>query len=344
MTPASNPELAPGGLAADPGERRSRCRWSALGALLFGFAGHAASGGEVATDPQATLDRMARAAQTLNYDGTFVYSNGGKMQSMRIIHRAEKDGERERLVALSGAAREVLRDRERVTCILPDSQSVVVAKSRPRDFPHSPLFDPGTGFARFYTMSIGYGERIAGRHTQLVTVEPRDRYRYGYRLWMDRETGLLLKSELVDENGEVAEQLVYTHIELPESIPDALLEPEVSGAGYTWYRDASGTAERGARPAGEPAWLPEGFDMSNHARDPILESRTPVEHLVFSDGLASLSVFIERLDEAATPLRGLDSMGAVHAFGSVVNGYQITVVGEVPAATVTRVAESMARR
>ena len=84
--------------------------------------------------------------------------------------------------------------------------------------------------------------------------------------------------------------------------------------------------------------------MSDHARDPILESRDPVEHLVYSDGLASLSVFIERLSTTGKPLDGLDSMGAVHAYGAMVDEFQITVVGEVPAATVTRVAGSVTRR
>lgn len=336
-------------ISADPVGGPRPLPWlPALGGLLCALIYHAAMAGESSGDPQERLDRMARAAQSLNYDGIFVYSNGAKMQSMRIIHRSDEDGERERLVALSGAAREVLRDRERVTCILPDKQSVVVAKSRPQEFLHSPLFDTRTGFGRFYDMSVRPGERIAGRHTELVTVEPRDRYRYGYRLWTDRETGLLLKSELVDENGAVAERLVYTNIELPETIPDELLEPEISGAGFTWYRDESAEAADPSRPAGEPTWfphwLPEGFAMSDHARAPILDSRDPVEHLVFSDGLASLSVFIERLETAGKPLDGLDSMGAVNAYGSMLEGFQITVVGEVPAETVTRVAGSVARR
>lgn len=337
--------------AARPGQIRSGAWLSALSGLLWALMTQAAAAGDAAESPQKSLDRMTRAAQSLNYDGTFVYSNGAKMQSMRIIHRSGEEGERERLVALSGAAREVLRDRERVTCILPDSQSVVVAKSRPRQFPHSKLFDSETGFARFYTLSVRGGGRIAGRETRLVTVEPRDVFRYGYRLWLDRDTDLLLKSELVDENGDVAEQLVYTNIALPESIPDELLEPGISGDGYTWYRDEPGESSAGTEAAREsaepgwiPGWLPEGFTMSDHARDPILESRDPVEHLVYSDGLASLSVFIERLSTTGKPLDGLDSMGAVHAYGAMVDEFQITVVGEVPAATVTRVAGSITRR
>jgi sigma-E factor negative regulatory protein RseB len=335
------------GLAGCCGQRRSRAWKSLFGAALCSVFANAVLAGQGSDDAQKSLDRMAKAAQTLNYDGTFVYRNGATMQSMRIIHRFGEEGERERLVALSGAAREVIRDRERVTCILPDRQSVVVAKSRQRQFPHSKLFQSGSGFARYYTLRVAGGERIAGRHTQLVTVEPHDRFRYGYRLWMDQDSGLLLKSELVDEHAEIVEQLVYTNIALPESIPDELLEPEISGAGYTWYgdeKDDSASPGSTAEPGWLPTWLPNGFELLDQARDPILSSRDPVEHLLFSDGLASLSIFIERLDTTSEPLDGLDNMGAMNAFGSMVDDLQITVVGEVPAATVERVAASVSRR
>lgn len=316
-----------------------------LGGLLCALFSSPSVAGAADDDPQQSINRMVQASQTMNYDGTFVYRNGATMQSMRIIHRFGADGERERLVALSGAAREVLRDRERVTCILPDRQSVVVAKSRPRSFPHSKLFESDAGYAGFYTLSVHGGERIAGRHTKLVAVNPHDRFRYGYRLWMDLDTGLLLKSELINEHDEVVEQLVYTNIDLPAVISDKLLEPEISGAGYTWYRDDEvAPAATGGEPGWYPDWLPDGFALNNHTRDTILSSSDPVEHLVFSDGLASLSIFIERLDTASKPLAGLDSMGAVNAYGSMLDGFQITVVGEVPAATVERVAGSIAKR
>ena len=242
----------------------------------------------------------------------------------------------------------MLRDSERVVCILPDRQSVVVTKSRPRTFPYSKLFDSNSGFARFYALSVARGERIAGRYTKLVVVDPYDRFRYGYRLWMDRDTGLLLKSELIDVRGEIVEQLVYTSIDLPAEIPDELLEPEISGAGYTWYNSDQAELVAGSGVGAEanwyPGWLPDGFEPHDPARDSILSSRDAVVHLAFSDGLASVSVFIERLDAASAALDGLDSVGAVNAYGSMVADIQITVVGEVPAATVTRIAASIAKR
>ena len=345
---ACHPRPAPFGEGLSARCSVSRAWLTALSGLLCAAFANAGVAGESAANPQQYLDRMVRAAQTLNYDGTFVYRNGATIQSMRIIHRFGSEGERERLVAMSGAAREVIRDRERVTCILPDSQSVVVAKSRPATFPHSKLFESDADFGRFYALSVHKGERIAGRHTELVAVEAKDKFRYGYRLWMDRDTDLLLKSELIGAHTEIVEQLVYTNIDWPAEISDELLEPEISGAGYTWYkdepRDPATVSEAVAEPGWYPQWLPDGFQLRDHARDPILASRDPVEHLVFSDGLASVSVFIERLDTTSAPLDGLSSMGAVNAFGSMVGDFQITVVGEVPAATVERVATSITRR
>lgn len=344
MTPPDSAESSRGDPCRVPDP--APLRFGTLGPLLWAAAVGVSALGGVAAAPQSAeewLDHMAKAAQTLNYDGTFVYRNGVSIQSMRLIHRYDDHGERERLVALSGVAREVLRDSERVTCILPDNQAVVVGKSRPRTFPYSRLFDTAEGFARYYALSSRPGERVADRHTVLVIVDPLDGFRYGYRLWADRDTGLLLKSELVGAAGEAIEQIVYTNISMPPEIPDKLLEPETSGAGYTWYRNESETrvsAEPSSSPW-QPRWLPEGFVLQDHALDPMKKDAKPVEHMVFSDGLASVSLFIERLDSAAEPLNGLSTMGAVNAFGSMVNGHQITVVGEVPATTVERIAASI---
>lgn len=291
------------------------------------------------------LEKMARASQSLNYDGTFVYRNGDRMESMRIIHRAAPGGERERMFSLTGAAREVLRDSEKVTCILPDNQSVVVTKSRPRSVTLR-VFDPRDGFAKHYELSSQPGERVAGRKTALIKVKPKDEYRYGYRLWLDRVTGLLLKSELVGDAGRALEQIVYTDIKMPATIPDELLEPAISGDGFTWYTD-NDPLTPAAMSTAEPwsvGWLPDGFDISERVVDPTSLSRMPMEHLVYSDGLASISVFIERLTSATEGINGHSNMGAINAYGRVEDDYQITVVGEVPSITVERVADSVERR
>ena len=295
---------------------------------------------------------MVRASRSLDYIGTFVYRNGSSIQSMKIIHRADTHGSRERLVALSGSAREVIRDGQRVTCILPDDRVVVIAKRRSGSLYPSTVFEPeielDSGIAEFYSLESSGTERVADREANVIDVRPKDRYRYGFRLAVGRETGLLLKLELLDNDSRALEQIVYTHLELPQSIPDDALEPRISDAGFTRY-------EVDAREGGEHVpdvrtqewtigWLPAGFRMAGESYGPIQPGRDSVDHRVYSDGLASLSIFIERGLDAGGRIEGSSSVGAVNAFSRVIDEYQLSVVGEVPGITVEKVAASIMKQ
>ena len=309
----------------------------------------ACEGGEV----HDWLERMARASRSLDYVGTFVYRNGPTIQSMRIIHRADTDGSRERLVALSGAAREVIRDGRRVTCILPDDRTVMITERRTPGLYVSALPGPeleltiDSDIAERYVLSSDGVERVAGREAAVIDVRPKDRHRYGFRLAADCETGLLLKSELLDGDGTALEQIVYTHLELPDSIPDEALEPQVSDAGFTRYEaTAKSGAERGSAARTqewEVGWLPVGFRMTDESYDPIQPARDPVDHRVYSDGIVSLSIFIERVSDASERLEGRSAVGAVNAFSRIVDEFLVSVVGEVPGTTVEKVAASIVK-
>ena len=323
------------------------------GATLFATLTTGAAAPQAADEQREVrglLDRMVRASRTLDYVGTFVYRNGSTIQSMKIIHRADTDGSRERLVALSGAAREVIRDGRRVTCILPDDRTVVVARRRPGRPYHSTVFGPevaiGPDVAEFYSLSSAGVERVADREATVIDVRPKDRYRYGLRLAVDRETGLLLKSELLDDGMTALEQIVYTHLELPDSIPDEALEPRISDAGFMRYETEA--AEGGGSTARirewTIGWLPAGFRMTNESHGPIRPGHDPVDHRVYGDGLASLSIFIERGLDEDDRFEGPSSVGAVNAFGRLVGGFQLSVVGEVPGITVEKVAASILKR
>lgn len=305
----------------------------------------AAAENDDAMRAQRLLERVSQAAAELNYDGTFVYRNGDWMESMRIIHRAASagGGAQSRLLSLSGAAREVIRDDNRVTCILADSESVQISKSKPRAVTGFSVFNPRGDFQQHYSLSTAVGERVADRDTRQVNVMPKDEYRYGYRLSVDTDSGLLLKSELLNLHGKPLEQIIYTTLTLPQSIPDELLKPGISGQGFTWnIRDAPRAPERESKWA--VSWLPAGFAMQDRATDPAALGRMPVEHLVYTDGLASVSVFIEHLQAAGDGLEGISTMGAVNAFGIMLDGFQVTAVGEVPEAAVERIARSVVKR
>ena len=289
------------------------------------------------------LDRMSAALQSLNYDGTFVYLHEGKLEAMRVVHQADEQGSKERLVSLTGSPREVLRDDKVVTCIMADNKSVMVGQSRPRQpFPVVP--DDLDSLSRYYQLQETGDDRIAGYMTRIISITPRDRFRYGYRFWIDTSNHMLLKSDLTGVDGEAIEQVMFTRLDISDSLPAAALQPSLTGDGYNWTRQGVDSRTSSVSP-GKPAWmvkrLPAGFEMTDFQHKRMREEGALAEHLVFSDGLATMSVYIEKLDTGNAAFQGLSSMGAMHAFGALVDGYQVTVVGEVPPATVQMVARSV---
>ena len=289
------------------------------------------------------LDGMSNALQSLNYDGTFVYLHDGKLEAMRIVHQASEHGEQERLVSLTGSSREVLRDDKVVTCIMADSKSVMVGKSRPRSpFPMVP--EDLDSLSRYYQLQDVGADRIAGHMTRIVTITPRDHFRYGYRFWIDSSNYMLLKSDLTGVDGEAIEQVMFTHLNVSERLSALALQPTLTGEGYNWTRQGADGRDSAVVP-GTPDWvvkhLPAGFELTDFQRKRMRKGGASVEHLVFSDGLATMSVYVEKLISDDKAFLGLSSMGALNAFGAVVDGYQVTVVGEVPPATVQMVARSV---
>ncbi|MBD3670566.1 MAG: MucB/RseB C-terminal domain-containing protein [Gammaproteobacteria bacterium] len=321
-------------------------RRAALIPLLSLFIAHAAFAIEPLSEEAAMkwLQRMSHALHELNYDGDFVYAHGDQLTAMRIIHANNELGEQERLVSLTGSAREVIRDNDQVTCILPDTRSVIVERkgqSKP-GFPYilpkgiKPITD-------VYHFELGEQGRITGRDAQQVRILPRDEYRYSYHLWLDRETGMLLKAELI--NGEATvEQFMFTRLEFMKTIPDGLFAPDVDRKDFLSFHHER-RKEKEAVATAEQDWrvldIPAGFELMRHQYQYQTDRMEPVHHLVYSDGLSTVSIFIERLGAEQEPIVGPSPMGAVNAYSTLRENTQITAVGEVPEATVKRMAESV---
>jgi sigma-E factor negative regulatory protein RseB len=164
------------------------------------------------------LDEMSSALQTLDYDGTFVYLHDGRMDAMRIIHQMSEGGQSERLVSLTGSAREVLRDDKAVTCIKADNKSVMIGKSRPRPpFPVLPR-DLGKTSRNYQIEDVG-DDRMAGYDARVIAITPKDEFRYGYRFWIEQNTRMLLKYDLSDPDGVPIEQVMFTRVKIGADIP-----------------------------------------------------------------------------------------------------------------------------
>ncbi len=310
--------------------------------------------GETEPEARAWIERMSEASSSLSHIGTFVYNNGAAIQSMRIIRRAGPQGFQERLFSLSGVAREVIRDGDQVVCIMSDTRSVLIAKHLPDSheaaFPASRFGHKMIGdidISDIYDLSRHrVSERIAGREGVVIDISPKDRYRYGSRLVIDRHTGLLLKSELLSSEGVSLEQFVYTHLDVPESIPDTALLSEISDVGFTRHeliapRDIATSDRPRAFEDWLVGWLPDGFRLISRSFDLVHPGKNPAEHRIFSDGLASFSLFIEEYHGHPPPMPESAAVGAVNAFSRIEGPAHITVVGDVPVHTVKRVVFSV---
>jgi len=290
------------------------------------------------------LMKINHAARDLEYDGIFVYQHDAQLEAMQIFHKVENKSSRERLVSLNGAPREIVRDANEVRCYWPDKNSVMVEyrQAGGKGFP-SILPERLQDLDEYYVLKLGNTERITGRVAQLVIVKPVDQYRYGYHLWADADTGLLLKADLLDTQGAILEQFMFTQINIGTKIPASALAPGMTGKSMVWYREDGNTRSVSEKPGWVASQLPKGFRLSAHMTRRLPMRKQPVEHLVYTDGLAAVSVFIEKQEKGAKPfMRGPSRMGAVHAMSAQSGDYQITTVGEVPAATVAFIGESVA--
>ena len=286
------------------------------------------------------LRKIHDATQKLSYTGTFVYQHGARSESSRITRYVDSRGDIERLEALDGVPREIVRTRDTVKCYLPDLRVVKVdRRTADRSFP-ALLPERLGALAAHYDIRLGETRRIAGFDCQAVVLTPRDNLRYGYRLYADAGSGMLLRAVTIDASGESVEQFSFTHLAIG-NVTREMVKPRHAARAWR-VEDAA------ASPARLAGWglsseLP-GFRKVFELKRRMGQSK-PVGQVVYSDGLAAVSVFIEPLQEGRDPVRsGLASMGALHVYTREVANHRVTVVGEAPAASVQRIANAVEYR
>jgi sigma-E factor negative regulatory protein RseB len=290
------------------------------------------------------LQRMIQAVESLSYEGTFVYIHGQKTETMQIVHTRDERGQRERLLSLTGEPREVIRDDNILTCIWPASRSVVIEPRRSR-LGGLPAAIPDRGFGPDspYRFSLKDEQRIAGLPCRTVQIEPRDELRYAHRLCINEDSGMLLKSEMMDHEGNTIEQFMFTSIQFPAHVSDDRFQSVMKGEGFSTYRVDTQPGHSELPP--DPGWqvrdIPAGFHLTSVTKRPMAANLNPVQHMVLSDGLATVSVFISRAPGPDDLYMGITQSGALHAMAVPSGDYQVTVVGEVPGATVRMIADSV---
>jgi sigma-E factor negative regulatory protein RseB len=323
-------------------------RLGTLIAVLGAMAATAAYAGDgTADEARAWLERMSKALATRNYDGRFVHLVGGRAENMRIIHSVTGGSVSERLISLDGSGREIVRTEDEVVCYLPDRRTVLVEKRRGGGSLLSAVPTYSDELQNYYTLSAPGETRILGRAAQFVVVQPRDRLRYGYRLWLDRETAIPLKSQLCDREGRVIEQIVFSDLRTPPSIDASLLRTSIDTEGFRWIRQDAPARRAAETGSIEMSWMvvnpPEGFRVTVTRVQSFAGSTA--QHLVLSDGLASVSVFIEpRASQSAQAQPAgpeVSRLGSALAYSTEADDHRITAVGEVPVATLRAIANAV---
>lgn len=334
-------------------------------ALLVLFSVGAQAGEGAARD---WIVRMNRALTTLNYEGVLIHKTvhpvGPRREVLRILHRVQAGRMNERIVVelpMAPGAAEFVRNGNEWMAFYPEQHFVLVqTRNRSSGF-LTALNGFSSNTSRYYEVADGGSAPLDGWVARSISLQPRDALRYGYRLWLDEKTALPLKTQMVTNAGEVIDEISFLSLALPDSISDEQLKPEFDASGFNWMKRDDSLYTPGLKTVFKPRQelLPPGFRVVLFT-SPAEEARAPGPRTRFivSDGIAWVSVVVEqdgrnpklngvmgpkdtaRMARSARP-DGVWVMGSTSTYAAKVDGFTITVVGEVPPATVKAIAEAV---
>lgn len=287
------------------------------------------------------LERARAAAERLDYTGTLIQQQGPELQTTRISHKADTLGGTERVEWLDGPAREYRRQGTDILWFLPRERRVIHDRRSGVDSFPALSFASASELLHHYHADALPRDRVAGRPAEVMRLLPADELRYGYRFWFDISTGLLLRAQSINENGQVVRQTGFSQLSLGMSPALRARAPAYDTRGWQVHKAVSGPADL----SGWSFHLPPGFRQVSALRRVMGRSQSgtgePREmvQVVFSDGLAGISVFIEpwSASRSAHPVQ----LGAVNMVGKRSGKFWLTIVGEVPMAAIRKVADTL---
>lgn len=296
-------------------------------------------------DIKPWFERMSHASTALSYKGRFVYNRDDETSLMEIVHVAGEDGARERIVSLSGEDQELIRDQHGNVFLMNLGPPLLIDKGG-RDIPLAVRIN--ANFERLcenYKFELAGKDRVAGYESQIITISPQDEHRYSYRLWVDLKTGFLSRSQLLNENNEVVEHIMFSDIELMDTPSEALLNAVLYDRNLIADSQSAVVDKVVSNVDSEMFWnisgSPLGFWRAHSQDNVSLGGKKSAAYLMVTDGLASVSIYVEPSKNNAEVLVGASRVGALSAYGRIVDGYQITVIGEVPPLTVKRIGDAV---
>jgi sigma-E factor negative regulatory protein RseB len=318
--------------------------WAAGGAriaaLSLALAAQAQAGDPTAASRDASwLQSIQEAARHQSFSGTIVYQRGDEVRASRVVQSYSGGESRERVLTLDGQQREYIRQGDEVQCLYPQLRRVVVERGGARVFPAFAEPLPADVLAHYELRREG-SERVAGAMCDVVALLPKDKMRYGYRLWVEPASGLLFKAQTLGEGGAVLEQVAFTDVHVGEPIDPAQLKPSWSTAGWNVERQQSQATE--LRQQGWSVTPPSGFHrLVEVMRNLVHGDQRPALQAVYTDGLATVSVFIEPGAPVIDEPEEAQQRGPVTAVSRQVGDARVTVVGEVPPSAAQSIVESV---
>jgi len=288
------------------------------------------------------LQKAALAARALSYQGIFVCQSGQQSKSVQIKHFFDGQNEFARNVLLDGSPREVLSQGGDLVIYNPKNEKIVIEKRRGQNMFPAVLPANLVEIKENYTLRSGGVERVAGREAQIMFLEPKDALRYSYRFWIDTEYGLILKSVMFNSRNEMMDSISFTQLNLINTVDLDWFKPKIDNKKNYVMEDAvPAQADYNTSPHWTLKELPAGYRKVDQMIRMVHGKSLPVTHVVFSDGLASVSLFIEPVVKGVKPRTGHSVVGNTSFYSSVAGYLQITVLGEVPEATVAQIANSV---
>ncbi len=313
--------------------------------LVAAFISSVFSGSVLAETVQDWINKMSSSSHQGNYQGTFVFWRDQKLEAMHIAH-GSKDGHIwVSLESLNGEPRQLIHKNGEVVSIFPNKQLVSINEMTSNLPFHPDLPKDIKQLNKHYELAMLGQDRIANRDTQIILVKPKDGYRYGFKYWLDKDTGLMLRCDVINENKKALEHMMFTDFEYLKSPPEKAFKQTLIPGNYKILKqDETQSLTLKAGNDWFARELPKGFMLTKNILKPMRKKQNSVQQLIFSDGLASVSVFIDQNVNASHRLDGHTKMGSINAFGLMLDKHQVTVIGEVPLETVKLIAKSMRHR
>ncbi|MEO6293078.1 MAG: MucB/RseB C-terminal domain-containing protein [Burkholderiaceae bacterium] len=314
------------------------------------------------------LLRMHDASKQRAYIGTFVVSVGADMSSAKIWHVCDGELQMERVEALTGVPRSIFRRNNDVITFFPDQK---VARTEQREslglFPNF-LKSSNTAIADYYALKVLEADRVAGFETDVVQLVAKDRLRYSYRIWTERKSGLVVKLQTLDATGRVLEQAAFSELSIDAPVKMERLAQMMGNTaghkiehiglskttalaqGWVLTQGVPGFSsmacyKRSVQSAAAPAAVPAAAHADSSAGPNAVEADAGnTMQWIFSDGLATVSLFVEVYDRKRHTQEGSMSLGATHTLTKRMNESWLTAVGEVPLATLKIFAQQLERK